>query len=133
MSKPSLAFDEYARMQRRRFQLQSSDDVITILRRNPNASRALMEQEQLTQSDLLEILGFDERSELRDALTKLREAGFLRRVGSSFYVKTPAAITWLRGELSESTFASANGRPDAHGAMQHASAETDDDGERPPW
>lgn len=59
-----------------------------------------MEQEQFTQRDLQEILGYDEREELRDAITTLRDSGFLRRQGSSFYQKTPAAIIYLRRHMA---------------------------------
>jgi hypothetical protein len=99
-AKPSLAFDEYARMQKRRFQLADQDDDLdTLFETCPRAIRALMEQEQLTQTDIAEIFGMDDRSKVRTTVTMLKEVGFLRRVGSSYYVKTPAAITWLRSEL----------------------------------
>jgi hypothetical protein len=54
----------------------------------------------LTQRDLQEILGYDDRDEMRKALTTLRESGFLRRVGSSYYVKTSGANAWLRRLLT---------------------------------
>jgi hypothetical protein len=98
-SKPSLAFDEYARQNRRRYDLHIDEALELILHRNPQAMRVLMEQETMTQGDLMEIFGYDDRSAMRDALTRLREAGFIRRVGSSYYVKTPGAITWLRAQL----------------------------------
>jgi hypothetical protein len=99
-AKPSLAFDEYAKMQTRKYEIQNEPEVAKIIRHNPTAAQALMEQEQLTQRDLHEILGFDDRDELRQNVTKLRESGFLRRVGSSYYVKTSGANAWLRKEVS---------------------------------
>jgi hypothetical protein len=98
-AKPSLAFDEYARMQKRRFQLSESVELDTLFEQHPTAIRALMEQEQLTQSDIGEIFQLDDRPKVRAATSMLKEAGFLRRIGSSYYVKTPAGITWLRNEL----------------------------------
>jgi hypothetical protein len=99
-AKPSLAFDEYAAMQRRRYEIGNVHEVARIIRRQPGAVQSLMEQEQLTQRDLSEILGLDDRNELRTAIGVLRDAGFLRRQGSSFYVKTSGANAWLRRELS---------------------------------
>lgn len=98
-SKPSMSFVEYADHQRSRYAISRSEDVARIMGRNPNSIHAFMEQEQFTQRDLQEILSFNDRDELRDAITKLRDAGFLRRQGSSFYLKTPAAIRWLREEV----------------------------------
>ena len=130
--KPSLAFHDYARMQRRRFELQGSEGVRTILTRTENAMRALMEQEHFTQSDLQEILGYDERSDLRGAITKLRDSGFLRRVGSSFYVKTPAAITWLRTELAGGNPPGLFDRVEQAATVQAQTAGDEDEVE-PPW
>ena len=101
--KPSLAFHEYASTQRHRFVLTNSEVVQSILRRNPGAMRSMMEQEQFTQRDLKEILAMNDNDELRAHITTLREAGFLRRQGSSFYLKTPAAIKWLRMQLTGGT------------------------------
>lgn len=98
-SKPSMSFLEYADHQRSRYAISREEVVATILNRNQNAVHAFMEQEQFTQRDLQEILSFNDRDDLRDAITKLRDAGFLRRQGSSFYLKTPAAIRWLREEV----------------------------------
>jgi hypothetical protein len=99
-SKPSLAFDEYARMQTRRYEIENEAEVRVIITHAASAAQALMEQEQLTQRDLQEILGYDDRDEMRKALTTLRESGFLRRVGSSYYVKTSGANAWLRRLLT---------------------------------
>jgi hypothetical protein len=95
-AKPSLAFDEYADQQARRFEVTDEERVRGILAREAGAARALMEQEQMTQRDLQEILGYDDRGGLRSAVAVLRDAGFLRRQGSSFYVKTSGAVAWLR-------------------------------------
>lgn len=99
-AKPSLAFDEYSRMQTRRYEINNEPEVARIIHRTKNAAQALMEQEQLAQRDLEEILGYDDRNEMRRDITILREAGFLRRVGSSYYVKTSGANAWLRREMS---------------------------------
>ena len=98
-SKPSMSFLEYANHQRSRYAISRAETVAAIMNRNQNAIHAFMEQEQFTQRDLQEILSFNDRDQLRDAITKLRDAGFLRRQGSSFYLKTPAAIRWLREEV----------------------------------
>jgi hypothetical protein len=66
-----------------------------------------MEQEQMTQSDIAEIFSLDDRPKIRATVTMLKEVGFLRRIGSSYYVKTPAAITWLRDALSSGSVATA--------------------------
>jgi hypothetical protein len=99
-SKPSLSFDEYARMQTRRYEIENEVEVRVIVTKSSSAAQALVEQEMMTQRDLQEILGLDDRDELRRALTTLRESGFLRRVGSSYYVKTSGANAWLRRLLS---------------------------------
>lgn len=140
-SKPSLGFKEYAANAKRRYELDDPRSLIpTIIRREPGAARALMEQEQLTQRDLQEILGYDERSQLRGALATLRDTGFVRRIGTSCYVKTPAAINWLRAEMAgghdsfrENMMAAAHEVLAAQDlAHQHGAAE-DDDAEGPEW
>jgi hypothetical protein len=149
-AKPSLAFDEYARMQKRRFQLAGGEDLDALFLRRPSAIRALMEQEQLTQSDIGEIFQFDERAQVRATATMLKDAGFLRRVGSSYYVKTPAGITWLRNELMSGRIVQmalqspVNGNGNGHGSaqertdalaasrLQSVRTETDESGE-PEW
>lgn len=99
-AKPSLSFAEYAEQQRQHYELSDVEAVRRIiLGRNRFAPRAMMQQEQFTQRDLGELLGIGDRDALREAVATLRDAGFLRRYGSSFYVKTPAAIRWLRVEL----------------------------------
>lgn len=98
-SKPSLAFAEYAEMQRRRYELTDTAEIERIVFRVPGAIHALMEQERFIQRDLQEILDYDDREDLRIALTKLRKLGFLARQGSAYYVKTPAAIRWLRRQI----------------------------------
>jgi hypothetical protein len=106
-AKPSLAFDEYATMQKRRFQMAESPEMDDLFADKPTAVRALMEQEQMTQSDIAEIFSLDDRPKIRATVTMLKEVGFLRRIGSSYYVKTPAAITWLRDALSSGSVATA--------------------------
>jgi hypothetical protein len=96
--KPTLAFAEYADMQRRSNELQLEESVTTIVHRRVTATRQFMDQEELSQQDLREILGYDEAKALREAISTLRSAGFLQRRGSG-YVKTPAAIEWLRRAL----------------------------------
>lgn len=97
----SLSYREYATQQTRRYELHNEADVREIVTRTPDAAQQLMEQEQFTQRDLQEILSYDERDALRAAMSKLRQAGFLRRQGSSYYLKTPAAIIWLRRYLGQ--------------------------------
>jgi hypothetical protein len=109
-AKPSLAFDEYAMMQNRRFEITHEERVRIIISQQPGAAEALMEQEQLTQRDLAEILGLEERTQLREAVGVLRDSGFLRRQGTSYYLKTSGAVTWLRRYLADT-----NGR--SNGAM----------------
>lgn len=98
--KPSLSFVEYAANQKSRYVISNEGEVERIIRSAPESIRAFMEQEQFTQRDLQEILGVGDRDEIRMKITALRESGFLRRQGSSFYQKTPAAIRWLRARLS---------------------------------
>jgi hypothetical protein len=115
--KASLRFDEYSAMQRRRYELTEAGGIRTILDRNQHAPRTLMEQEAFTQRDLQEILSYNDRDDFRDALTKLRDSGFIRRVGTSFYVKTPAAIKYLRDMLGNdavTNMAGSNGNGNGH-------------------
>lgn len=98
-AKRSLAFDEYAEQKRRTNEVANEHAVAAIVRRTSGAAQQMMEQQQFTQRDLNEILGYDDRDELQRAVRTLRSSGFLHRYGSSFYVKTPAAIRWLRNEL----------------------------------
>jgi hypothetical protein len=100
--KPSLAFDEYARHATRRNEIHPRHDtaVSEIVERRDNGMEQLMEQETFTQRDLSELLNYPDREDLRVAVAKLRDVGFLRRQGSSYYLKTPAAITWLRARLN---------------------------------
>lgn len=99
-AKPSLSFAEYADQQRQHYELSDVEAVRRIiLGRNRFALRAMMQQEQFTQRDLGELLGIGDRDSLRETVATLRDVGFFRRYGSSFYVKTPAAIRWLRREL----------------------------------
>lgn len=97
-SKPSMSFTEYATGMRSRYVLGQVDAIARILI-HPTARRSLMEQEMFTQRDIQEIVAINDRDDLRESLTTLRESGFLRRVGSSYYVKTPAAIRWLRERM----------------------------------
>jgi hypothetical protein len=107
-ARPSLAFKEYAEMCARKFELRNLSEIEPILARG--SLQALMENEQFTIRDMGELFRYDERSELRDAVSKLRNAGFLRRVGSSYYVKTPAAIDWVRQRLAPAPITGASGR-----------------------
>jgi hypothetical protein len=98
--KPSLAFDEYARQQTSQHEIGQPDVVAELIRKKANAGRHFMQQERFTQRDIQEILGINDRDDLRDAITKLRDTSFLKREGSNFYVKTTAAVRWLRQEIS---------------------------------
>lgn len=110
-AKPSLSFTDYADGKRRMNEIADVDEVIAIIGAQPGAQVQLMEQEQFAQRDLAELLGIDDRAELRKTITKLRNAGFLMRPGqSSFYFKTPAAIQLLRRLQHQGTVASTNGR-----------------------
>jgi hypothetical protein len=115
-AKPSLAFREYADAVSARFELRNELEVSSIVRRIPTAARQLMEQEHLTQRDLQEVLGLS-GDDLRNAITKLRSAGFLGRMGTSYYFKTQAAIQWLRREISGNGASALN-----QGSLQHAIA-----------
>jgi hypothetical protein len=99
--KPSLAFEDYATQQRRLYQITQPDKVQKILNRNPMAPQMLMEQTMVTQKDLQEILLYDDLKETREAITTLRESSFLKRQGTSGYLKTPAAILMLRRLIAE--------------------------------
>lgn len=133
--KPSLAFTDYAHAQRRRYTLTNTGAILALIDRTPGAARALMEQEQFTQRDFAEILGTDDRTELREQVSMLRDAGFLRRQGSSFYYKTAAAILMLRAHLNGAAVAPvvvavAPPPPSSSGDAVHAPA---DDAEELPW
>jgi len=97
---PRLGFKEWAEAQRRLNEISNIPGVLNIITRTNGGAIQLMEQEQFTQRDLSEILGYGDRNDLREGIAKLRTAGFLRRQGSSFYQKTPAAIRWLRNHLN---------------------------------
>lgn len=98
-NKPSLSFAEYAHNQKTRYVLSDEASVRRVMDKSSNAAAAFMEQEQFSQRDLQEILAINDRDEMRASITILRDAGFLRRQGGSYYLKTPAAIKWLRNEL----------------------------------
>jgi hypothetical protein len=100
-AKPSLAFDDYAAAQRRKYHLEDAGKVKEIVSRTGMGPKLLMEQSLLTQRDLQEILAYDDLKETREAVSVLRDAGFFVRQGTSGYVKTPAAITWLRRLIAE--------------------------------
>jgi hypothetical protein len=125
-AKPSLAFEEYSAMQTRRYELTDEPRVRGLLYRQAGAVRSMMEQEQFTQRDIGDILGIDDRAPLREAVATLRDAGFLRRMGSSFYVKTSGANAWLRRELA----VAAGHSP---GAMASFATEMVVVGEDAPW
>jgi hypothetical protein len=99
--KPSLAFAEYADSQMSRYTITNERGVREVMLRTDSAVQSFMEQEQFTQRDIKELLSFDDNDQMRQAVTTLRNAGFLRRQGSSYYVKTPAAIRWLRDRTTE--------------------------------
>lgn len=101
-AKPSLAYDEYAE-QRRRSNEVDNEYAIDAIIQNTMIMRQLLEQQQFTQRDLQEIFGYDDRDHLRRTVTTLRNSGFLLRYGTSYYVKTPAAIRWLRQHIVERT------------------------------
>lgn len=101
-SKPSLSFEEYARLQQRRYEIRNNAQIRDIVNREAGAARQLMENEQFTQRDLMEILDVGERDDVRDIISTLRKSGFLKRRGSSYYYKTPAAIRFLRDHLRAS-------------------------------
>lgn len=100
-AKPSLAFAEYAEGMRSSYQISNETAIREIMLRNPHAVQSFLAQENLTQRDIQEILSFNDRDELRQAITRMRDIGFLRRQGSSYYLKTPAAIQWLRQQVIE--------------------------------
>ncbi len=99
-AKPSLAFDEYAIGMKRRNAVSDEEAVRKVVHHRKGAVQALLEQEYFSQRDFEEIFGYDDRNALREALSVLRDAGFLKRNGNSTYVKTPGAIRWLRDELN---------------------------------
>lgn len=134
-SKPSLAFTEFANNMRRRYEITGDDAVARIMRQNEGAVRAMLEQEAFSLRDLQEILGTDDRTALRNAAWTLRNAGFLRKGANNNYVKTPAAIRWLREELATRSGRSADG--DGFGSLTRQASRPlpppDDDGDDPGW
>jgi hypothetical protein len=95
-AKRSLAFTAYADAKRRQHELQDEDAVLAVLQAAPDGARQLMQQESLTQTDIAEILQLDDRATVRETISMLRKNGFLVRQGGSSYVKSPAAIDFLR-------------------------------------
>lgn len=140
-AKPSLAYESYALTEQKRFELKLTEEMVRTLRATGSATHALMEQEYLTQSDLMEVLGIDDRARLRSTITQFKTAGFLRRVGTSYYVKTPAAITWLREEIAgrhPSIASNGNGTSPLERSSDHAQlvgyfTEDPDIDSEPPW
>lgn len=138
-SKPSLSFTEYALGMRRRYELNDEERVARIIRTQEGAARAMLEQEGFSLRDLQEILGIDDRAVLRDAAWTLRNLGFLRKGLNNNYVKTPAAIRWLRTEIarggSEATgdgFSRLVGDDPPHHNGRGSPIERDDE-EEPDW
>jgi hypothetical protein len=99
-SRRTMGFSDYARAKTRLFVLRHPEKIDLIIGRKDGADEQLYEGRQFTQRDLQEILDYDDRDELRDAMTTFRDCGFFSRQGSSFYVKTPAANRWLQDRLN---------------------------------
>lgn len=100
-AKDSLAYTEYSEMGQRRNRITNEEEVMRILRVQPNAMRQLMENEQFQQTDLMDVVGENDRNIFRGKLQTLVDAGFLTRWNNGKYVKTSGAIRWLRAKLDE--------------------------------
>lgn len=140
-NKPSLAFTEYASNMRRKYELTDSDRIHRIISANSGSIRAMLEQESFTMRDLQEILGIDDRTQLREVSWALRDIGFLRKNLNNNYVKTPAAIRWLREQMQQTNGRVSDGdgfenlrqqRPPTHNG-RGSPVERDDDGSDPAW
>ena len=120
----TMGFSDYARSKTRLYVLRSPEKIDLIVSRKHGADEQLYEGRQFTQRDLQEILDYDDRDELRDAMTTFRDCGFFSRQGSSFYIKTPAANRWLQDRL--------NG-PDVIDTLTGAMSNGDVAPEKPPF
>lgn len=109
--KPSLAFAEYAAQHERHHTLRDIATIETMLRPE-GADEQLMSQEFFTASDMAEILGLREREQVRAAMASFRFCGFLTKRRDA-YVKTPAAIHWLRERIEARRTASVIDAADA--------------------
>jgi hypothetical protein len=136
-AKPSLSFTEYAGNMKRRYEITGDDQVARIMRQNDGAVRAMLEQEAFSLRDITEILGIEDRNALRTAVWTLRNVGFLRKGANNNYVKTPAAIRWLRDEIAQRSgrspdgdgFGGLTGHSGGNGARPDANSEP----EEPDW
>jgi hypothetical protein len=97
-SKPSLGYSDYADAATKRYTMRPTPDLLTIMTK-PGVARGFLDMERMAQRDVAELLGIDDRALLRERMTMLRDCGFLRSLGTSSYVKTAAAITFLREHL----------------------------------
>lgn len=125
-SKPSLAFAEFAEIQRREYEIQNTGDVRRIIERSPGCEIEFMQEEVFSQSAIGQILDIEDRDELSRVTKKLVRYGFLkRRSARGFFIKTPAAIRFLREILSS------NGvQASMNGALSNGHGHDDD---TPPW
>lgn len=131
-AKPSLSFKEYARIQRREYEVQNEPEIRRIISRQPQAAVELMQEEMFSQAAIGQILDMEDRDEIQRTVKKLTRYGFLRRRSArGYYVKTPAAIDLLRRVLSNGNGAfgaSLSAPPREEQAVPDADGE-----EEPPW
>jgi hypothetical protein len=96
-AKPSLSFHEYAEIQRREYELGNRAEVQRIIAAAPNAPLEFMQEETFSQQGIGQILDINDRDQLNTVVKKLVRLGFLRRRSArGYFVKTPAAIKYLR-------------------------------------
>lgn len=96
-AKPSLSFAEYAEIQRREYELANPAEIARLLSAAPNAAVEFMQEETFSQAAIGQMLDINDRDRLNEVTKKLVRYGFLRRRSArGYFIKTPAAIRYLR-------------------------------------
>lgn len=96
--KSSMRYDEWAKKQNDQLTLKDSEALRNDLPRD--TVEMFMESEVVNLSDVEDMVG--DRSEAKDLLKILRKQRALAKVSGSYYKKTPAFISFLRGVQSGS-------------------------------
>lgn len=130
--KPSLGFAEYAEIASRSYTLVDMGAVRDLLSERPGAKRALLETNRMLLRDLEEIFQAS-GDPLRAIVWTLKQSRFLKQGRNSTYVKTPAAIIWLRQEVFGTLEADAVSQVLGLVRAGQIHNETAVAGEAPPW
>jgi len=95
--KPSLKYNEYSIQKKAQETIKNPAQLITLI--DDDLAQFLLENERLLVGDFEAFLG--ERSKAKEIITALVRQRAIRRIGSSYYVKTPAFIEWLRNRMGD--------------------------------